>query len=82
MSGRGGTTGRAAGWPAKFGRGCGRNGVPGVGIAPDVGIDGAGADSVVMAGLGAPGAVRATGGAGIVIDAGGMGADGVAAGMG
>ncbi len=33
MSGRGGTTGRAAGCPARFGRGCGRNGVPGVGDA-------------------------------------------------
>ncbi len=33
MSGRGGTTGRAAGCPARFGRGCGRNGVPGVGEA-------------------------------------------------
>jgi hypothetical protein len=42
----------------------------------------AGADSVVTAGLGAPGAVRATGGEGIVIDAGGMGAAGVAAGIG
>ena len=81
MSGRGGTTGRAAGCPAKFGRGCGRKGVPGIGIAPGAGMDGD-ADSVVAGLLGAAGAARATGGAGIVMDAGGIGEAGVAGGMG
>src|SRR5271170_1530062 len=75
MSGRGGTTGRAAGCPARFGRGCGRNGVPGVGD-----VNGA-ADS--LGDEGAAGcAARATGWAGSVMDAGGRGAAGVAAGKG
>jgi hypothetical protein len=73
MSGRGGTTGRAAGCPARFGRGCGRKGVPGVG-------DAKGADDSLGdngAGAGACGILRATGCAGSVTDAGGIGADGV-----
>jgi hypothetical protein len=74
MSGRGGTTGRAAGCPARLGRGCGRRGVPGVGDA-----NGA-ADS--LGGAGACGVARATGCAGSVTDAGGMGAAGVAGGKG
>jgi hypothetical protein len=80
MSGRGGTTGRAAGWPARFGRGCGRKGVPGVGMAaaPGAGIAGA-ADS--LAG-GVAGAVRATGAAGIGMDAVGAGPGVAAGGMG
>jgi hypothetical protein len=72
ISGRGGTMGRAAGCPARFGRGCGRRGVPGVGEAR-------GAAVVSLAG---GGAVRATGCAGSVTDAGGMGAEGVGGGKG
>jgi hypothetical protein len=70
ISGRGGTTGRAAGCPARFGRGCGRKGVPGVGLAN-------GADDSAGGG-----AVRATGCAGKVTDAGGIGVDGVGGGKG
>src|SRR5579863_6884552 len=70
ISGRGGTTGRAAGCPARFGRGCGRKGVPGVGLASGAEDSAAG------------GTVRATGCAGKVTDAGGIGAAGVAAGKG
>jgi hypothetical protein len=62
--------GRAAGCPARFGRGCGRKGVPGVGLASGAELS-----------LGG-GAVRATGWAGMITDAGGMGAAGVAAGKG
>jgi hypothetical protein len=80
MSGRGGTTGRAAGCPARFGRGCGRKGVPGVGVARGAAIS-LGGDAVR-----APGAAESveagSGAAGIVIEAGGKGAAGVAGGMG
>ena len=44
--------GRAAGCPARFWRGCGRKGVPGVGVVGGPAISGA---------PGAAGAVRATG---------------------
>jgi hypothetical protein len=84
MSGRGGTTGRAAGWPARFGRGWGRKGVPGVGIAPGAGMAGA-ANSLAgdaAAGGGVAAAVRATGGAGIGMDAVGAGPAVAAGGMG
>lgn len=72
ISGRGGTIGRAAGCPARFGRGCGRKGVPGVGLAN-------GAEASLGAG---GGATRATGRAGSVIDDGGMDAEGPGAGKG
>jgi len=82
MSGRGGTIGRAAGCPARFGRGCGRKGVPGVGEAR--GADGAGADAS-LGDNGTGGAVRATGWAGWAGEAaaaGGIGAAGVGDGKG
>ncbi len=75
MSGRGGTTGRTAGCPARFGRGCGRKGVPGVGLA-------SGADASLGA-AGAWGMLRATGWAESVTEAGsGIGAAGVGDGRG
>ena len=76
MSGRGGTIGRAAGCPARFGRGCGRKGVPGVGDARGADAWGAdGSDAAVSLGdREAGGPVRATGACGSVTDAGGNGA--------
>jgi hypothetical protein len=94
MSGRGGTIGRAAGCPARFGRGCGRKGVPGVGDARGADAWGADAGDADACGAeagdadaslgddGARGAVRATGWAVIVTDAGGRGTAGVGAGRG
>jgi hypothetical protein len=54
MSGRGGTTGRAAGWPARFGLAGGRNGPP-----PPTGAAGAGAPGAAAAG--APGRIAGRG---------------------
>jgi hypothetical protein len=67
--------GRAAGCPARFGRGCGRKGVPGVGLA-------SGAEAS-LGGAGACGMLRATGWAGCATAAGGgIGAAGVGDGRG
>ena len=77
MSGRGGTTGRMAGWPARLGRGCGRKGVPGVGL-----VNGAELSLGAAGAAGVAGAVRATGWAGTLTGACGMGAAGVATGKG
>lgn len=62
--------GRTAGCPARFGRCCGRSGVPGVGAARGAAVS-----------LGG-GAARATGCAGSVTDTGGMGAAEAGAGKG
>ncbi len=79
ISARGGTTGRAAGWPTKFGLAGGRNGVPPDplpaptfceegGAAPGVGLSagraGIGIVGTAALGRGAPGVVIITGGAG------------------
>jgi hypothetical protein len=79
ISARGGTTGRAAGWPTKLGLAGGRNGVPpdtlpaptlcaGGGAAPGVGLSagraGIGIVGTAALGRGAPGVVIITGGAG------------------
>lgn len=66
MSGRGGTTGRAAGCPASGGRGWGRKGAPGVGA-------GVGVPGVAACAAGADGVGRAIGCAGNVTEAGGIG---------
>lgn len=75
ISARGGTTGRAAGWPTKFGLAGGRNGMPpetvcagGGGADPGVGLRagraGIGIVGTAALGRGAPGVVIITGGAG------------------
>jgi hypothetical protein len=79
ISARGGTTGRAAGWPTKFGLAGGRNGAPpdmapvppvceGGGADPGVGLSagraGIGIVGTAALGRGAPGVVIITGGAG------------------
>jgi hypothetical protein len=77
ISARGGTTGRAVGWPTKFGLAGGRNGAPpvpvppvcwGGGADPGVGLSagraGIGIVGTAALGRGAPGVVIITGGAG------------------
>ena len=79
ISARGGTTGRAAGWPTKLGLAGGRSGMPletvpapvvceGGGAAPGVGLRagraGIGIVGTAALGLGAPGVVIIAGGAG------------------
>lgn len=80
ISARGGTTGRAVGWPTKFGLAGGRKGTPpelglapavcaeGGGAAPGVGLSagraGSGMVGIAAPGRGAPGVVIITGGAG------------------
>jgi len=84
ISARGGTTGRAVGWPTKFGLAGGRSGAPpaptvcaGGGADPGVGL------SVGRAGIGMVGtAVPGRGVPGVVIITGGAGAEGVAGAVG
>ncbi len=79
ISARGGTTGRAVGWPTKFGLAGGRKGAPpdivpaptvceGGGADPGVGLNGGRAGIGIVGtaalGRGAPGVVIITGGAG------------------
>jgi hypothetical protein len=79
ISARGGTTGRAAGWPTKFGLAGGRSGTPadtvpvppvcpGGGADPGVGLSvgraGIGIVGTAALGRGEPGVVIITGGAG------------------
>jgi len=77
ISARGGTTGRAVGWPTKFGLAGGRSGAPllpapvvceGGGADPGVGLAagraGIGIVGTAALGRGAPGVVIITGGAG------------------
>ena len=84
ISARGGTTGRAAGWPTKFGLAGGRNGTPpDIVPAPTV-CEGGGAEpgvgrSVGRAGIGIVGtAALGRGAPGVVIITGGAGAEGAA----
>jgi len=71
MSARGGTTGRAAGCPARFGRAGARKGMDGA-AGPGIGGPGGGAALTAAAG---PGAVSEAGG--VAARGGGMGIDGV-----
>jgi hypothetical protein len=85
ISARGGTTGRAVGWPTRFGLAGGRKGTPPVlALAPAVCAEGCGADpglgrSAGRAGIGIVGTPAPGRGApGVVIITGGAGADGTA----
>jgi len=84
ISARGGTTGRAVGWPTKFGLAGGRSGAPpdivpaptvceGGGADPGAGLN-AGRAGIGIVGTAAPG----RGAPGVVIITGGAGADGAA----
>jgi hypothetical protein len=84
ISARGGTTGRAVGWPTKFGLAGGRSGEPLAIVPPPTVCEGGGADpgvglNVGRAGIGIVGtAAPGRGAPGVVIITGGAGAEGAA----